>query len=97
MPAGCTTDGACNIAGIYPAPNAADQMNHFYRDDNLNTFRLPVGWQYLVNNQLGGTLNAINLATYDRQVQACLSTGAYCIIDIHNYVSILASTLLPPR
>lgn len=60
-------------------------MSHFVDDDNLNIFRLPVGWQYLVDNQLGGTLNANNMATYDKEVQSCLSTGAYCIIDIHNY------------
>lgn len=60
-------------------------MQHFVRDDNLNIFRLPVGWQYLVNNQLGGTLNSANLANYDQLVQGCLATGAHCIIDIHNY------------
>lgn len=60
-------------------------MQHFYKDDHLNTFRLPVGWQYLVDNQLGGPLNAANFAKYDAQVQACLATGAYCILDIHNY------------
>ena len=82
---GCGTDGTCNVSAVYPAPNAAGQMQHFVNDDKLNIFRLPVGWQYLVNNQLGGTLNANNLATYDEEVQACLATGAYCIIDIHNY------------
>lgn len=60
-------------------------MKHFVNDDKLNAFRLPVGWQYLVNNQLGGTLDAGNLAKYDDLMQSCLSTGAYCIIDIHNY------------
>ena len=60
-------------------------MSHFANDDHLNIFRLPVGWQYLVNNQLGATLNANNLANYDKEVQSCLATGAYCIIDIHNY------------
>ncbi|KAI4154577.1 MAG: hypothetical protein LQ340_001586 [Diploschistes diacapsis] len=82
---GCVSDGTCSISAIYPAPNAAGQMSHFVDDDNLNIFRLPVGWQYLVDNQLGGTLNANNMATYDKEVQSCLSTGAYCIIDIHNY------------
>lgn len=81
---GCGTDGTCDTTKIYAAPNAAGQMQHFSRDDKMNTFRLPVGWQYLVNNVLGGTLNANNFATYDKEVQACLATGAYCIIDIHN-------------
>jgi endoglucanase len=61
-------------------------MNHFVKDDGLNTFRLPVGWQYLVDNTLGGTLNAANWANYDALVQGCLSSGAgLCIIDVHNY------------
>lgn len=85
---GCTTDGSCNTANIYASPTAGDQMSHFYKDDNLNVFRLPVGWQYLVNNQLGGNLDTTNFAKYDAEVQACLNTGAYCIIDIHNYVSL---------
>jgi endoglucanase len=60
-------------------------MSHFVKDDNLNIFRLPVGWQYLTANKLGGTLDSNNLAKYDQLVQSCLTTGAYCIIDIHNY------------
>jgi len=53
----------------------------------MNVFRLPVGWQFLVNNNLGGTLDATNLAKYDQLVQGCLSRSAttLCIIDIHNY------------
>jgi endoglucanase len=61
-------------------------MDHFVKDDSLNTFRLPVGWQYLVNNDLGGTLDSTNFAAYDKLVQGCISAGAeMCIIDIHNY------------
>lgn len=60
-------------------------MSHFVNDDNFNIFRLPVGWQWLVNNQLGGTLDANKTGMYDQLVQACLATGASCIIDIHNY------------
>jgi endoglucanase len=92
---GCGTDGTCNTAKVYPPvknyppdynhPDGAGQMQHFYRDDNMNIFRLPVGWQYLVNNNLGGSLDSTNFGYYDQLVQACLSTGAYCIIDIHNY------------
>jgi endoglucanase len=73
------------LGSVDPPVDAAAQMKHFVNDDKLNAFRLPVGWQYLVNNQLGGTLDAGNLAKYDGLVQSCLSTGAYCIIDIHNY------------
>lgn len=60
-------------------------MNHFVTNDNFNIFRLPVGWQWLVNNQLGGTLDANKTGQYDQLVQACLTSGASCIIDIHNY------------
>jgi endoglucanase len=44
-----------------------------------------VSWQYLVNNQLGGTLDSTNFGKYDQLMQTCLSTGAYCAIDIHNF------------
>ncbi|KAJ0301607.1 hypothetical protein COL5a_005619 [Colletotrichum fioriniae] len=48
-------------------------------------FRLPVGWQFLVNNQVGGQLNAANLGKYDQVMQKCLATGAHCMLDIHNF------------
>ena len=60
-------------------------MQHFARDDKLNLFRLPVGWQYLVNNNLGGPLDQTFFNTYNQIVQACLATGALCILDVHNY------------
>ena len=88
---GCTTDGSDDLTSVTPplpnlgGPDGASQMRHFVNDDNLNIFRLPVGWQYLLNNNVGGTLDATNFGNYDQLVQACLSTGASCIIDIHNY------------
>lgn len=42
-------------------------------------------WQFLVNGQLGGDLDASKLSEYDQLVQSCLDTGAYCMIDIHNF------------
>ncbi|KAL7942254.1 glycoside hydrolase family 5 protein [Trichoderma barbatum] len=91
----CSTDGTCNVSGVYPPlknfdgannyPDGVGQMQHFVNDDKLNMFRLPVSWQYLVNGNLGGSLDANNAAVYDQLVQGCLATGAYCIIDIHNY------------
>ena len=60
-------------------------MKHFVNGDTFNIFRLPVGWQYIVNNNLGATLDSTNLAKYDTLVQGCLNLGAYCIVDIHNY------------
>ena len=60
-------------------------MSHFVKDGHMNMFRLPTSWQYVTGGVLGGKLNAANLAEYDKLVQGCLITGAYCIIDIHNY------------
>lgn len=60
-------------------------MQHFVTDDGMNVFRLPVCWQYLVDSKLGGPLDKVNFGRYDQLVQACLETGAHCIIDIHNY------------
>lgn len=59
-------------------------MQHFVKDDGLNAFRLPVGWQFLVDEP-GAPLNAGNMEQYDALVQACLATGSLCVIDIHNY------------
>lgn len=60
-------------------------MKHFVKDDGMNMFRLPVSWQFLANNQPGAALDAKNLGRYDQVMQACLATGAYCMIDIHNF------------
>ena len=60
-------------------------MKHFVTKDKLNMFRLPVAWQFLVSSKLGGILDATNFGEYDKLMQGCLATGAYCIIDIHNY------------
>jgi endoglucanase len=57
-------------------------MQHFVQDDGFNVFRLPTSWQYMVNGVLGGQLNATNAGIYDQLVQACLLTGAMCIIDV---------------
>lgn len=82
---GCSTDGSCGGAYVDPGSNGIAQMKHFATDDKLNTFRLPIGWQHLVNNQLGGSIDATVGAAYDTLVQGCLATGALCIIDLHNY------------
>ncbi|KAI1452046.1 glycoside hydrolase family 5 protein [Annulohypoxylon moriforme] len=60
-------------------------MQHFVKDDGINILRLPISWQFLANNQLGGNLDSGNLAKYDQLVQSCLATGAHCMIDIHNF------------
>lgn len=58
-----------------PSTGAA-QMQHFYKDDNMNIFRLPVGWQYLTNNVVGGDLDSTNFGKYDELMQSCLDLGA---------------------
>ncbi|KAF1346437.1 glycoside hydrolase family 5 protein [Lizonia empirigonia] len=82
---GCSTDGSCSGSYTDPGTNGIAQMQHFATEDKLNIFRLPVGWQTLVNNQLGGSLDTTFVAAYDKLVQGCLATGALCIIDLHNY------------
>lgn len=44
-----------------------------------------MSWQYLTNNQVGGALDSTNSGKYDQLMQACLATGAFCAIDIHNF------------
>jgi endoglucanase len=49
-----------------------------------------VTWQFLIDSTdirstSNQTLDPTNAAAYDTAVRACLSTGATCIIDIHNY------------
>ncbi|KAJ6469472.1 endoglucanase [Mycena sanguinolenta] len=88
---GCDSFGNCNEGAAWPpltqyfGGDGAGQMMHFVKDDGYNTFRLPVAWQYLTNYVLGAPLDANNMVIYDALVQACLATGAFCIIDIHNY------------
>ncbi|KAK3367642.1 glycoside hydrolase superfamily [Podospora didyma] len=90
---GCQIDGSCPT-GSTQLPLSSfgqgggdgdGQMKHFVQDDGINMFRLPISWQSLVNNKLGGTLDANNFAKYDKLVQACLATGAHCMVEIHNF------------
>ena len=55
----------CNFVGH----DGAGQMQHFVTNDGFNTFRLPVGWQFLSNDAESGTLNSTNFAKYDTLVQ----------------------------
>ncbi|WWC90297.1 uncharacterized protein L201_005230 [Kwoniella dendrophila CBS 6074] len=78
---GMNTDG---WSGTTQCPGT-DQIAHF-KGKGANIFRLPVGWQYLVgNNQASTSLDANYFATYDKLVKAALATGAYVMIDVHNY------------
>jgi len=82
---GCDTSGSCSGAYVDPGANGISQMQHFAKDDKLNIFRLPIGWQHLTSNTLGGALDATVSGAYDKLVQGCLATGAVCLIDLHNY------------
>lgn len=84
---GCDTNGQCTVDGITNIATGTGpaQMQHFATNDNLNIFRLSVGWQYLTNSVVGGDLDATNFANYDDLMTSCLATGAKCIVDIHNY------------
>jgi endoglucanase len=82
---GCDTSGSCSGNYVDPGANGIAQMQHFANDDKLNMFRLPIGWQHLVGNTLGGALDGTVSGAYDRLMQGCLATGALCVIDLHNY------------
>ncbi|KAG1729718.1 glycoside hydrolase family 5 protein [Suillus lakei] len=88
---GCSTDGTCVASGAVPPVHqlsgidGLSQMQHFVQDDGYNVFRLPVGWQYPTLDQMTGVLDETQFANYNMLVSDCLSTGAYCEIDIHNY------------
>ncbi|KAI1167411.1 glycoside hydrolase superfamily [Nemania serpens] len=83
---GCQIDGTCPPSSAQlPLGDGPTQMNHFVKDDGINVLRIPTTWQFLVNSQLGGDLDVSNLSKYDQLVQSCLNTGAYCMIDIHNF------------
>lgn len=60
-------------------------MAHFTKTHGFNIYRIPVSWQYLINQKLGGDFHPPVIGKYDEVMQACLRTGSYCIIDIHNY------------
>ncbi|KAI0202957.1 endoglucanase 2 [Astrocystis sublimbata] len=83
---GCEIDGTCPLGSAQLAFNDGPaQMNHFVKEDGMNVLRIPTSWQFLVNNQLGGDIDSSQLGQYDQLVQACLDTGAHCMIDVHNF------------
>lgn len=89
--------GTYDTCGIHTNPpyvnptNWVAQINHFVNDVKLNAFRLPVAWQYLINQYNGAdiasnTINTANFAKYNQLVSGCLNSGAaLCLIDLHNY------------
>ncbi|KAK1752867.1 glycoside hydrolase superfamily [Echria macrotheca] len=87
---GCTIDGTCSLSSTQiplkslGGGDGEGQMKFFAQSNMYNMFRLPIAWQFLTATA-GGPINETNLAKYDQLVQACLATGATCLIDIHNY------------
>jgi len=74
------TDGSFNGTGVAPP---ASQAPHF-ASQGANLFRIPFAWQ-LATPTLGGSLDSSFLSKYDAVVNNALNTGAYVIIDLHNY------------
>ncbi|KOS22753.1 Endoglucanase EG-II [Escovopsis weberi] len=81
---GCDIDGYAIPLKGYGGGDGLAQMQHFTKDDGMNIFRLPFTWQFIGRNALG-KLDKVNTEAYDALVQACLSTGAYCMLDAHNF------------
>lgn len=55
-----------------------------FKNAGANIFRLPIGAQYLTNNNIA-QLDPTALNNYKTLVQQVTNTGAYAIIDLHNY------------
>lgn len=89
---GCDIDGSWKPAydpiriplKQYGGSDGAAQMKHFVKDSGLNVFRLPTPWQYITNSKIGD-LDSTLFGRYDELMQACFDTGAYCMIDLHNF------------
>ncbi|OAA73343.1 glycoside hydrolase family GH5 [Cordyceps fumosorosea ARSEF 2679] len=88
---GCDIDGTCPLKTValplknYGGADGKAQMEHFVKDDKLNIFRLPVSWQFLTNAKGGSDLDPQGWESYDTLMQTCFDTGAYCMIDLHNF------------
>ncbi|KAL5611857.1 hypothetical protein BROUX41_000569 [Berkeleyomyces rouxiae] len=88
---GCDIDGSCDTSQVvFPIHDIGDvdgaaQMRHFAHDDGLNMFRLPISWQFLTAHRGGSDLDKDGFEKYKKLMQACLDTGAYCQIDLHNF------------
>ncbi|KAH6603882.1 glycoside hydrolase family 5 protein [Trichoderma cornu-damae] len=88
---GCDIDGSCptDTSSVpllsYKGGDGAGQMKHFAEDDGLNVFRISATWQFVLNNTVDGELDELNWGSYNKVIDACLETGAYCMVDMHNF------------
>lgn len=46
---------------------------------------LAATWQFVTNNTVDGKLDELNWGSYNKVIDACLVTGAWCMIDMHNF------------
>lgn len=46
---------------------------------------LALTWQYLCGDNAGNDFDSEKMGHFDKLVQTCLDTGAYCMIDLHNF------------
>lgn len=75
------SDGSGANISLATAGTGEAQMKHFV-NKGLNTFRLPVAWEYLADSP--GKLNVERFNVYDELVQGCLRSGAkLCILDLY--------------
>ncbi|RYP74043.1 hypothetical protein DL771_003232 [Monosporascus sp. 5C6A] len=90
---GTDTNGYADLSRAYPPtggdnPNGYGQVQHFFSSRNMNAFRYPVSWQYLINSNTASTdINMAHFGNYNGLIQQCLklSPNTRCIVDIHNY------------
>ncbi|KAL6884764.1 glycoside hydrolase family 5 protein [Trichoderma evansii] len=88
---GCDIDGSCptDTSSVpllsYKGGDGAGQMKHFAENDGLNVFRISATWQFVTNNTVDGPLDELNWGSYNKVIDACLETGAWCMIDMHNF------------
>ncbi|KAG9051771.1 Manganese dependent endoglucanase Eg5A [Serendipita sp. 407] len=71
-----------SFSGVGYAPPTS-QFSHF-SSQGVNVFRVPFAWQ-LMTPTLGGTIDSSFFSRYDATVRDGLNTGAYVILDLHNY------------
>ncbi|OAV87979.1 hypothetical protein PTTG_00589 [Puccinia triticina 1-1 BBBD Race 1] len=64
-------------------PPPESQIPHFL-SQNVNFFRVPVGWEYL-QPEMNGKLDGANLKTYKTFVEKITSHEAYVAIDLHSF------------
>ena len=55
--------------------------------DSPHSFRFPIAWEYLIGSSTDPTapFDQNVFSQYDALVNAATSSGAYAIVDIHNY------------